>query len=608
MTPDFSHLDDDDLQFPDILPYFSDYNDDPDPWLSPHRHAPSSTPHIAPSQPRHLPEYTRIYDAVRSAGVPNFRGARIPLSHDLNIEAWRRHAHLYNDPELPDYLEFGFPLGYMLEHRPLSCQLNHQSALCYPSHVDHYISTEIYAHALCGPFLDPPFHVLQVNPLMTAPKKQSETRRVILDLSYPDGASVNCGIPRDTYLGTPYKLHLPSAQDLRDLIIAQGRGCHLWSADLQRGYRQLRVCPMDWPLLGIKWKDTFYFDMAVPFGIRWGAMYMQRTTSAVTSVAGHGGIPCVAYIDDVASAQPPGEALQGKRRFQALLSELGLQENTNKGSEPSTHMTWLGIDFDSESMTMTVPPEKIDECLRISRTWVNRATCTKSQIRKYLGKLFHICQCCPTLRLFVNRMLETLRAAPDHGRHPVGPAFKADVNWILQYLPLYNGIQMIPRSPTMDIPIAVDSCLSGGGGHFGSNIYHTAYPDFILNLGLNISELEMLNALIAIKLWAPLLRDHIVRLQCDNSAAVSVLQTGRGRASFLLSCAREVWAYTADYKFEIQVEHIPGSNNTLADQLSRYHSDQSCRARVDEYIASEDPIIHVVEPYLFKLTKSFQDY
>ena len=565
--------------------------------------------HIAPSPPRHPSQYDRIYDAVHSSGLPNFLGARIPLQHNLHIAAWRRYLSIYNDPELPEYLEYGFPLGYTLGHTPVSSPMNHSSALCYPSHVNHYIATESHAHALCGPFPYPPFEPsFQINPLMTAPKKHSEMRRVILDLSHPEGASVNYGIPRDTYLGVPYKLHLPSAQDLRGLIVSQGQGCHLWSVDLQRGYRQLRVCPMDWPLLGIAWNGAFYFDMAVPFGIRWGAMYMQRTTSAVTRLAGHESIPCIAYIDDVASAQSPGDAIRGKRRFQSLLRELGLQENVSKGSEPSTRMTWLGVDFDSEAMTMSVPTIKINECLRMARSWATKEYCTKSQLRKFLGKLFHICQCCPTLRLFVNRLLETLRSSREHGRHPIGPAFKADIHWISQYLPLYNGIQMIPRNPTLDTPISVDSCLTGGGGHFGNRIYYTAYPEFILQQALNISELEMLNALIAIKLWAPMLSNHVVRLQCDNSAAVSVLQSGRGRASFLLSCAREVWAYTAQYKFEIRVEHIPGSQNILADQLSRYHSDASCRARVDEFVAATNPTLHHVDAYLFKLSRRFQDF
>ena len=55
----------------------------------------------------------------------------------------------------------------------------------------------------------------------------------------------------------------------------------------------------------------------------------------------------------------------------------------------------------------------------MARSWATKEYCTKSQLRKFLGKLFHICQCCPTLRLFVNRLLETLRSSPDMDATPL---------------------------------------------------------------------------------------------------------------------------------------------------------------------------------------------
>ena len=45
---------------------------------------------------------------------------------------------IYNNPELPEYLEYGFSLGYTPGHTPVSSPMNHSSALCYPSHVNHY--------------------------------------------------------------------------------------------------------------------------------------------------------------------------------------------------------------------------------------------------------------------------------------------------------------------------------------------------------------------------------------------------------------------------------------------------------------------------------------
>ena len=553
--------------------------------------------------PGRPPDWVRLYDVVRSSGAPNFRGAKIPVTHQLNIPQWRYYADRFKDPDLPDLLAYGFPLNYTSPQFPHQVAGNHTSATYHPEHVDTYIATELAYGALQGPFSHPPFHpAFHTSPLMTSPKKNSHQRRVILDLSFPHGTSVNTGIPRDTYLGTPYKLHLPSAQDLRDLILTQGAGCHLWSLDLKRGYRQLRVCPLDWPLLGIQWKGQYYFDTAVPFGIRWGAMYMHRTTSALTSIAAYDGIPTVAYIDDIAGAQSPARAQQDKAHCQHLMEELGLEEQVEKGTDPDTRMVWLGVHFDTQTMVMSVPHSKIEECLSLAGEWAHKTHCTRSQLRRFLGKLFHIAQCCPTLRLFVNRLLETLRVTPEHGYTPIPPTFYADIRWILQFLPVYNGIQMIPYNPTLPTPIVVDSCLTGCGGHFGSQIYYSEFPAFILEQHLTICQLEMLNVLVAIRLWSDELHGHVVRVRCDNASAVSVLQHGRGRDPFLLACARDVWHLTARFNFEIRIEHVPGHENHLADQLSRYYVDKSCRAQIEDYIAHNDTTLHTIPPEWFMVS------
>ena len=102
-------------------------------------------------------------------------------------------------------------------------------------------------------------------------------------------------------------------------------------------------------------------------------------------------------------------------------------------------------------------------------------------------------------------------------------------------------------------PITIDACLIGCGGAYGMDIYFANFPQFVIDKELNISELEMLNAVIAIKLWSEKLANQTIVLQCDNTAAVSVIQMGRGRDPFLLACAREIWTHTARFHVIIQV-------------------------------------------------------
>ena len=53
-----------------------------------------------------------IYDAVRSTGLPNCLGARVPLPTALNLNAWARYIDKNSDEvDLYDYVRFGFPMG-----------------------------------------------------------------------------------------------------------------------------------------------------------------------------------------------------------------------------------------------------------------------------------------------------------------------------------------------------------------------------------------------------------------------------------------------------------------------------------------------------------------
>lgn len=62
--------------------------------------------------------------------------------------------------------------------------------------------------------------------------------RVLMDLSFPPGQSVNSGIPSDTYLGEPFTLRLPGIDALLALICTKGPGCHIFKKDLSQAYRQ----------------------------------------------------------------------------------------------------------------------------------------------------------------------------------------------------------------------------------------------------------------------------------------------------------------------------------------------------------------------------------
>ena len=115
-----------------------------------------------------FPELARIYELVRTTRIPNYHGARIPLSHGLNIGAWRASQEKFTDHQLVDFLDFGFPTGFIGTNIPTFNLSNHSFG------------------AMAGPFHISPFNEwFRVNPMLTRPKSDSNKLCVMLDLVFP---------------------------------------------------------------------------------------------------------------------------------------------------------------------------------------------------------------------------------------------------------------------------------------------------------------------------------------------------------------------------------------------------------------------------------------
>ncbi len=51
-----------------------------------------------------------------------------------------------------------------------------------------------------------------------------------------------------------------------------------------------------------------------------------------------------------------------------------------------------------------------------------------------------------------------------------------DLDWVIEFMPHYNGLDIIQKLPTHQHKLIIDSCLTGSGGHLGKLWYGTEYP------------------------------------------------------------------------------------------------------------------------------------
>ena len=199
---------------------------------------------------------------IRQTGKPNFWGARIPVTSQLNVDKWEELLQGYWNQQLLQLLRFGFPLDFNRSCPLQSEKGNHTSATQFPLDVDAYIEEECGHGALLGPFKENPIANCHTSPFMTRNKPNSDRRRVIIDLSWPIGASVNAGIDKDTYLNSPFALTFPTVDDITSQLRRLGWGALLYKIDVSRAFRHVRIDPGDFDLLGLQWRDSVASDFS----------------------------------------------------------------------------------------------------------------------------------------------------------------------------------------------------------------------------------------------------------------------------------------------------------------------------------------------------------
>lgn len=544
-------------------------------------------PHATQEAKDQAPYFSTVYEAILATAQPNYRIARIQVTSGLNLDAWDQALEGYHDHAICNYLRYGWPLGYHKNAPPVSITENHPSAHQHLAHVKNFINKELSYNALLGPFSEPPFAPwFRCSPVMTRPKKSTNERRVIVDLSFPEGQGVNDGIDICDYFGVNITYTLPSLADLTTRLQEVGPGALVWKADLARAYRQLRVDPLDAPLLGIKVEEQYYVDLCSPFGCKTSSAACQRLSNAIIYLLRQQGYFGLAYLDDYCGCEADSKkATNSYEEFLHLAGRLGLQLAEHKCVSPRTRIEWLGYDIDTQAMSITIPQAKLDEVVAECNRWITRTKASKKMVQSLAGRLLYITNCVRPARKFIVRILATLRGLEDNKWIAISSAFKLDLSWFLNYAGSANGIYYYTPS-RQEVEIQCDSSLVGAGGVAGQFCYAWHYPDSHLQRFPRIHDLEAVNVVVAYNTLAHRVATPgcLIVISTDNLGSSVALQTGRTKDMTFANCARELWLLATRNNHVIEIRHKHGILIPLADALSRQFHDHQKASYVEQMI------------------------
>ena len=109
--------------------------------------------------------------------------------------------------------------------------------------------------------------------------------RLILDLSSPEGFSVNDGIKRELC-----SLSYMSVDDVARRVRDLGKGTLMAKFDLKAAYRNVPVHPGDRWLLRMVWEDSLYVDTVLTYGFRSAPAIFSAVANAPAFIVRNKGV------------------------------------------------------------------------------------------------------------------------------------------------------------------------------------------------------------------------------------------------------------------------------------------------------------------------------
>ena len=83
-------------------------------------------------------------------------------------------------------------------------------------------------------------------------------------------------------------------------------------------------------------------------------------------------------------------------------------------------------------------------------------------------------------RIFMSALLNGLHGLPRNGFLSISSEICSDIQWLLKFLPWYNGVSIIPPSIYSPEVLITDACIIGAGGYFRHCCFHLTFPDSIM--------------------------------------------------------------------------------------------------------------------------------
>jgi len=159
--------------------------------------------------------------------------------------------------------------------------------------------------------------------------------------------------------------------------------------DLKDAFRLIPVHPADWNLLAIYWKQQFFVDTCLPFGLRSAPCLFNRFTNTIHwTLENNYNIPHILhFLDDFLTARPTDSntCAANLHTMLTFCDKINAPIKLLKVEGSTTCLTFLGIQIDTISMEASITSERKQSLLNKLRLLHTCHKCTKRKLLSLIG-------------------------------------------------------------------------------------------------------------------------------------------------------------------------------------------------------------------------------
>ena len=276
-------------------------------------------------------------------------------------------------------------------------------------------------------------------------KKEPGEYRLLHDLSFPEGHSVNDNISTEKGKTTYQTL-----DQVITTIVEVGSYSILSKFDVEHAYKILPIHPDDIPTMGFYWEGSYYFDKTLAMGCRTSAKIFERFTTALEWIMKNkfGLKHCHHVLDDfLLISKPQSVAKHQFDIFLAVCKYLNIPIKVTK-TDSGLIIIYLGIELDTIQMQSRLPEEKIIKCIQKIDRVLGKERVFKKTLESLAGLLNFACRVIRPGRAFLRRIYTTIarhhhskKTHQSYQKYKGGPYRVAHISEGIQW---YNHVSRKP--------------------------------------------------------------------------------------------------------------------------------------------------------------------